>query len=87
MERMHGVGIAIVTNVDDPEKRARIKVKMPWFSENDESDWARLCAPVSGPDRGMLFVPEVGDEVLVAFEHGDMRMPIIVGGLWNGSAG
>ena len=79
-----GVEIGIVTNNKDPENLGRVRVKFPWFSEDDESQWARVATLMGGKDRGTLFLPEVDDEVLVAFEHGDMRRPYIVGALWNG---
>jgi uncharacterized protein involved in type VI secretion and phage assembly len=49
-----------------------------------ESSWARIAMPGAGPDYGMAWVPQVGDEVLVGFEHGDIRFPYVLGGLWNG---
>ncbi|MBW2661782.1 MAG: phage tail protein, partial [Deltaproteobacteria bacterium] len=56
----------------------------PWLSEEDESNWARVASPMAGKERGIYFLPEVDDEVLVAFEHGDIRFPYIIGALWNG---
>ncbi|MGK7884131.1 MAG: phage baseplate assembly protein V [Crocosphaera sp.] len=82
--RIYGVVIAIVTNNQDPEGLGRVKVTFPWLSDEDESDWARLAVPMAGSERGMYFLPEVEDEVLVAFEQGDVRFPYVVGGLWNG---
>ncbi len=83
-QRANGIVIGIVTNLDDPDRLGRVKVKYP--HQNDEqSDWARLVAFMAGPDRGAFFRPEVDDEVLVAFEHGDPRRPYILGGLWNRS--
>ena len=79
-----GVMTGVVTNNDDPDKLARVKVKLPWLFDNDESHWARLVAPEAGPGRGFLNVPEVNDEVLVAFEHGDPTRPFVLGSLWNG---
>jgi len=76
--------IGIVTDNKDPDGMARVKVKFPWLGDNVESDWARLVAPGNGPTRGVYFIPEVDDEVLVAFEHGDVHRPFILGGLWNG---
>lgn len=84
LERIYGVVVGIVTNNDDPEKMSRIKVRFPWLSENDESWWARVCAPMAGKDRGAYFLPEIDDEVLVAFEQGDVRFPYVIGSLWNG---
>lgn len=82
--RIDGVVVGIVTSNRDPDGMARVRVKFPWLSESDESWWARLAAPMAGGDRGVYFLPEVDDEVLVAFEHGDIRFPYVLGGLWNG---
>ena len=82
--RIYGVVAAIVTNNKDPEGAGRVKVKYPWLSETDESYWARVAAPMAGKGRGIYFLPEVEDEVLVAFEQGDWRFPYVVGALWNG---
>jgi uncharacterized protein involved in type VI secretion and phage assembly len=82
--RISGVVVGLVTNNKDPEGLGRVKVKFPWLSDADESDWARVAAPMAGNDRGAYFLPEVDDEVLVAFEHGDARSPYVVGALWNG---
>src|SRR5262249_57127134 len=49
-----------------------------------ESHWARVAAPMAGKNRGAYFLPEVDDEVLVAFEHGQVDHPYVVGSLWNG---
>lgn len=80
-----GVVIGIVTNNKDPEMGGRVKVKFPWLADSLESDWARIAAPMAGAGRGFFWLPEVDDEVLVAFEHGDINRPYIVGGLWNGT--
>jgi len=82
--RFFGVVVGIVTNNQDPDKMARVRVKFPWLSDDHESWWARIATPMAGSGRGVYFVPEVNDEVLVAFEHGDVRSPYIVGALWNG---
>lgn len=79
------VVIGIVTDVRDTEQDyGHVKVKFPWLHESENSHWMRLAAPMAGPERGMYFMPEVNDEVLVAFEHGDMRRGYIIGALWNG---
>jgi uncharacterized protein involved in type VI secretion and phage assembly len=83
-KRISGVVVGVVTNNQDPEGMGRVKVKFPWLSETEESFWARVAAPMAGKERGVYFLPEVGDEVLVAFEHGDARFPYVVGALWNG---
>jgi phage protein D len=79
-----GVVSAIVTDVRDPENLCRVKVKFPAMSDSYESDWARTVQAGAGAGRGAVNLPEVNDEVLVAFERGDLRRPYIVGGLYNG---
>jgi len=81
---VHGVVVGIVTNNKDPDGIGRVKVKFPWLSTDDESAWARVASPMAGKKRGIFFLPEVDDEVLVVFEHGDVNMPYIIGSLWNG---
>lgn len=61
----------------------RVKVNFPWRGENEESYWARVASLMAGNERGMVFYPEVEDEVLVAFEHGDINHPCVIGALWN----
>jgi len=78
-----GLMVGQVTNNDDPEKLCRVKVKLPTLTEEDESTWARLASPGAGLSRGMQWVPEINDEVLVGFEMGDTNRPIVLGGLWN----
>jgi uncharacterized protein involved in type VI secretion and phage assembly len=82
--RRMGAVIGVVTNVKDPNNQGRVKVKFPWLSEDEESAWARLVSPMAGPERGIEFVPEVDDEVVVVFERGDPNRPFIVGAVWNG---
>ncbi len=79
-----GVGPAIVRQNKDDSGQGRVKVSYPWHSQPRESYWARIAMPMGGKDRGVYFLPEVGDEVLVAFERGDVRFPYVVGSLWNG---
>ena len=81
---IQGVALAEVTNNKDPRKWGRVKVKYPWRENSPESDWARVAALAGGKDRGTLWLPEVGDEVLVAFDKGDIDHPFVLGGLWNG---
>lgn len=81
---MYGVVIAQVTDNEDPEELGRVKLAMPWLSDTYESWWARVTQLGAGKDRGAVWIPEVDDEVLVAFEHGDPRRPYVVGSLWNG---
>ena len=82
--RIAGVVVAVVTNTSDPDGLARVKVRFPWLSDADESPWARVACLMAGASRGTYFLPEVDDEVLVAFEQGDVRLPYVVGALWNG---
>lgn len=82
--RLFGVAIGIVTNNKDPQGMGRVKVRFPWLSDANESYWARVATPMAGNDRGTFFLPETGDEVLVAFQHGDVHFPHVVGSLWNG---
>jgi uncharacterized protein involved in type VI secretion and phage assembly len=79
-----GVSIGIVTNTKDPDGLGRVRLKLPWLSDEIETDWARLAVPMAGSSRGMFFPPEVNDEVLVAFEQGSPQRPYVVGALWNG---
>jgi uncharacterized protein involved in type VI secretion and phage assembly len=82
---IYGVVIGVVSDCDDPKKQGRVKVKLPWLSDDYASDWARIVAPGAGQKRGIAFIPEVNDEVLVAFEQGDVRSPFVLGGLWSGA--
>jgi uncharacterized protein involved in type VI secretion and phage assembly len=82
--RITGVAIGVVTDNQDPDALGRVRVRFPWRGTPDESHWARIAVPMAGPDRGTWFLPEVDDEVLVAFERGDISHPYIVGALWNG---
>ena len=84
VERFYGVVVAIVTNNQDPENLHRVKVKFPWLDGSTESHWARVATPMAGNNRGLYFLPEVDDEVLVAFEHGSIDFPFVIGSLWNG---
>jgi uncharacterized protein involved in type VI secretion and phage assembly len=82
--RIYGVVVGVVTNNEDPDNLGRVKVRFPWLSDDNEGYWARLATPMAGADRGIYFLPEVQDEVLVIFEQGDVRFPFIIGALWNG---
>jgi phage protein D/phage baseplate assembly protein gpV len=81
---LSGPVVGLVTNNNDPEGRGRVKVKFPWLSDEVESDWARVVGMGAGEERGFFCLPEVNDEVLVAFEQGDVARPYVIGGLWNG---
>jgi uncharacterized protein involved in type VI secretion and phage assembly len=79
-----GMAIGLVTQNQDPEGLCRVKIRFPWHDKPSESYWARLAMPMAGNDRGVVLIPEVGDEVLVAFEREDLRFPFVLGALWNG---
>ncbi len=81
---VNGVYIGIVTNIKDPDKAGRVKVKIPVLDPDKETDWVRVAYLGAGPNRGFMYVPEVNDEVVIAFQMGDIREPIIIGSLWNG---
>lgn len=78
-----GVAVAIVRDNRDPNGLARVRVSFPWYSRPEESYLARLATPMIGKGYGTFLLPEVDDEVLVAFERGDIRLPCVVGSLWN----
>jgi uncharacterized protein involved in type VI secretion and phage assembly len=84
MNRLPGVVIGVVKDRDDPAGEGRIQVEFPWLSEGDRSAWAPIATLMAGHERGAFFMPEIDDEVLVSFEHGDFNHPFIVGFLWNG---
>jgi uncharacterized protein involved in type VI secretion and phage assembly len=81
--RIPGVVTGVVTNNQDPEKLGRVKVRFPWLADQQESDWARVAAPMAGNGHGAWLLPQVEDEVLVAFDRGDPRFPYVVGALWS----
>ena len=78
-----GVAPATVSRNDDPQGLGRVKLRLPWRSNDFETEWVRIVAPMAGKDRGIFFLPEVGDEVLVAFDRDDIRYPYVLGALWS----
>jgi phage protein D len=76
--------VGIVTDNQDPHDWGRVKVMFPTLTEKHASHWARLVALGAGNQRGCHWVPEINDEVLVGFEHGDIHRPYVIGGVWNG---
>jgi uncharacterized protein involved in type VI secretion and phage assembly len=82
--KVQGVVTGLVTNNNDPKGMGRIRVKFPWLTDDDESAWAPMATPMTGDGRGFQYFPEIDDEVLVAFEHGDIDRPYVIGCLWNG---
>ena len=79
-----GVVVAIVIDNYDPEGRGRVKVKFPQIASIEDGQWARIATLMAGESRGSFFLPEINDEVLVAFERGDITRPFVLGALWNG---
>ncbi|MDQ3299608.1 MAG: phage baseplate assembly protein V, partial [Myxococcota bacterium] len=83
--KMRGVYLAIVVDnkegADNPGYR--VKVKYPWMSEQEQTFWARIATPMGGKDRGTYFLPEIEDQLLVVFEHGDINRPIVIGAVWS----
>lgn len=82
--RFYGTFEGIVTRTDDPEGEGRVKVTYPWFNKKMESEWAPVMQFFAGPGHGSFFVPVEGSLVLCSCRHGDLRKPVIVGGLYNG---
>jgi phage protein D len=80
----NGLVIGVVTNNSDPDKQARVRIKYPSLDDQAEGWWARVAGINAGKDRGVLMLPQVGDEVLIGFEHNDPNRPFVLGSLWNG---
>jgi len=78
-----GVTVGVVTNLEDPEARMRVKLKLPYLSDDEDTGWARVMQFGAGNKRGWWMHPEVDDEVIVAFENGDPRLPVVIGGVWS----
>lgn len=81
--------LAEVVSVADPKHRARVRVRLYAYDGVDDQNapiWARVAVPFAGGNRGAFLVPDKGDEVLVTFVNGDPRLPVVIGGLWNGGA-
>ena len=78
-----GLVIGLVTNIQDPESLGRVRVQFPTLGDNIEGIWARVALPGAGPDAGFSFMPQIDDEVVVGFEHGDTRRPVVLGALHN----
>ena len=83
--RLYGLSVGLVEDNEDPGHEGRIKVRFPWLDDRTVSDWCRVCQPYAGNGYGVVLIPEVGDEVLLAFMHGDMAEPVVLGGLYNGT--
>jgi uncharacterized protein involved in type VI secretion and phage assembly len=79
-----GVAYGVVRDNQDPSGLGRVRVSYPWHTQTDQSYWARIAVPMAGKDRGFYALPEVGDEVALVFERGDLRFPCVIGAVWNG---
>lgn len=80
-----GVYRALVTNIEDPDSRGRVQLRLPALAAEEGRDlllWATLCTPYADNDQGLLILPEVGSHVVVAFEAGDLHRPYVVGATW-----
>ena len=89
--RIYGVVCGVVVNNHHPDGEYKVKVKFPWIRSTDVGDeedfissWARVSTQFAGPGRGFYCLPDIDDEVLVMFEHGDLRRPYVIGSVWNG---
>jgi uncharacterized protein involved in type VI secretion and phage assembly len=82
-ERVMGLLLARVTDVDDPEGLGRIRVRYEHLPSPAESQWAPVAAPMAGPDRGFLTLPEPDDLAVVGFLQGDLNVPVVMGFVWN----
>jgi uncharacterized protein involved in type VI secretion and phage assembly len=82
----HGVYPALVTDIVDPDSLGRVEVSFPWLGSDgdDVRAWATLCTPYADDNQGLLILPEVDSQVVVAFEAGNLRRPYILGAAWNG---
>jgi uncharacterized protein involved in type VI secretion and phage assembly len=81
--RQAALVVGEVTNINDPDRRGRVRVRFPGLSRGEESAWARVVTMGGGAKRGAVFLPEVNDEVLIGFESGDIRQPVVLGGLYG----
>lgn len=82
--RVTGVVVGLVSDLEDPGGLGRIRVRFPWMANEPESAWARVASIMASNELGMFFMPQVGDEALVTFEQGDINRPYIIGYLWSG---
>ena len=85
-DRFYGVAVGQVLNILDPLFLGRVQVRLPFIDDADLAPWARVAVPMAGVGCGHYFIPTIGDEVLVAFEHGDTSVPYVIGSLWNATS-
>jgi len=84
MSKIPGVVTGVVKSVEDPDQQGRVQISLPYLGGQNDSTWAPVATLMTGGGRGSWFMPEVGDEVLVAFNQEDVQHPFIIGFLWNG---
>jgi len=82
---VYGVAVGIVKENQDPDNLGRVQVEFPCWENQGATHWARVTTPMAGTEMGMFFLPEIGDEVLIAFENGSFYSPYVIGSLWNGA--
>ena len=81
--KIDGVMVGTIIDNKDPESLGRVRVQFPWKTAMHQTAWVRMAVPMAGNNRGTYFMPEVGDEVLVAFEQGSLDAPLVIGALWS----
>lgn len=81
--KMPGLAIGIVTDVKDPERLGRVRLRFPWLDDELKSDWISVASAFAGKDRGVYWMPEVDDEMVVGFLHGDFDRAVVLGAMWN----
>ena len=84
VSKVYGVMVGTVVDVNDPQGEGRVRVMFPWLPGDSETYWAPIAAAMAGHERGAFLMPEIEDEVLVAFDRGDVNHPYVLGFLWNG---
>jgi uncharacterized protein involved in type VI secretion and phage assembly len=78
-----GAAVATVTDNSDPDGLGRVKLSYPWLSAKNNTDWVRIATLMAGQKAGTFCLPEVGTQVAVVFDKGDINQPIVIGSLWN----
>jgi phage baseplate assembly protein gpV len=82
-KKYYGVCTGRVINILDPLLLGRVQVQLPFIDSLDLSPWARVAVPMAGPAHGFYMIPNPGEDVLVAFEQGDVNAPYVIGSLWS----
>jgi phage baseplate assembly protein V len=80
---MPSLAIAKIVDNRDKEGLGRVRVTFPWLEQSMQTEWISVSQPHAGKDRGIFWMPEVDDEVLVGFLHGDINKPVVIGAMWN----